>query len=64
MPDDSGAEPVVRCPECGELMHRVPQPFRFYMNPAEVLLDYTDKGFSNYLRKREKRKAYANKQRT
>ncbi len=57
-------DPVVICSECGKLMHRVPQPFRFYMNPAEVLLDYVDEGFSRYKRDRIKRKAHANKQRT
>ena len=54
----------ILCFECGLLMRRIPQPFRFYMNPGEVLLDYMDEGFSRYKRDRIKRKAYANKQRT
>jgi len=48
---------------CGLPMRRIPQPFRFYMNPGEVLLDYVDEGYSRYKRDRIKRKAHANKQR-
>ena len=31
--------PEIVCGECGEVMHRVPQPFTFYTNPFEVLTD-------------------------
>ena len=31
--------PEIICDECGGVMHKIPQPFSFYMNPFETLTD-------------------------
>jgi len=43
------ADPVVKCEECGAVMHRVPQPFRWSMNAGELLTEWM---YDNYQRKR------------
>ena len=43
------ANPTVKCAECGAVMHRVPQPFRWSMNAGELLTEWMD---DNYRRKR------------
>lgn len=30
------------CEECGKPLHRIPQAFRWYMNPSDVLYDHMD----------------------
>lgn len=32
-------DPLIQCNVCGSVMHRVPQPFTFYMNPFETMTD-------------------------
>lgn len=39
---------LVFCPECHKPMHRVPQAFRWYFNPQDVLLDKLDKKYREY----------------
>lgn len=46
--------PVVKCKDCGQVMKRVPQPFRFYMNPVDVLYDHMDNKYREWRTKREK----------
>jgi endonuclease III-like uncharacterized protein len=41
-------EPSVLCSVCGYQMHRVPQPFRFYNSPFEVLTDKLINEFHEY----------------
>jgi hypothetical protein len=43
----------VICPQCHEYMHRVPQAFRFYQNPQNLLLDKMTERFADY--QKEKR---------
>jgi len=38
-------DPVVQCEACGARMHRVPQSFRFYMSPLDVLADWSDENW-------------------
>lgn len=45
-------DPVIQCPACGAKMHRVPQSFRFYMNPLQVLIDWSDENWRQ-LKKRK-----------
>ena len=40
--------PVVKCDVCGAVMHRVPQPARFYMNPEGILLDWMDENYKRF----------------
>jgi hypothetical protein len=46
-------DPVIECPECHKPMHRVPQAFRWYNNPAALLLDKLSDRFADY--RKEKR---------
>jgi hypothetical protein len=52
--------PEVKCPVCGDIMHRVPQAFTWYNNPYEVLSDQLDNQYRNWkdkeLKKRKKEK--------
>jgi len=44
-------DPVIRCNECMLTMHRVPQPFTFYMNPFETITDRMTDEFGAYRHK-------------
>lgn len=46
-------EPLIVCPECGERMRRVPQAFRYYMNPGLLLLDKMRDKFVDYRKRRQ-----------
>jgi hypothetical protein len=53
--------PIVLCEIClnggvSSPMHRIPQAFRWYMNPALVLYDKLDEGFQDYKRRKGKRR--------
>lgn len=41
-------DPVIQCEACGAKMRRVPQPFRFYMSPVQVLYDWSDENYRRY----------------
>ena len=45
-------DPVIQCDACGARMHRVPQPFRFYTRPLDVLIEWSDENW----RRMKKRK--------
>ena len=32
----------IKCETCGKKMHKIPQKFRWYMNPAGIVLDKMD----------------------
>jgi hypothetical protein len=38
--------PEIRCPICKKNMFRIPQPFRFYLNPLEILRDWSEANWS------------------
>jgi elongation factor P--beta-lysine ligase len=42
--------PVIRCPVCRKKMHRVPQKFRFYLNPLEIFRAWSEENWSRKLR--------------
>jgi DNA-directed RNA polymerase subunit RPC12/RpoP len=48
--------PDIRCPDCGERMHRIPQAVRHYTNPTEVLYDYLDDKYANWRHNYKKKK--------
>lgn len=41
-------DPVIICDECGSKMSRVPQSFRFYMSPFEILADWSDENWRRH----------------
>lgn len=41
-------DPVIQCDACGTRMQRVPQSFRFYMSPVQVLYDWSDENYRRY----------------
>ena len=41
------------CPQCGSPMHRIPQPFNYYMNPGLLLLDKMSDRFREYRTRRK-----------
>ena len=49
-------DPFVPCSECGQAMHRVPQKFRWYHNPGEVLLDHMDNKYRDWRVKQQQKK--------
>lgn len=51
---------IVFCPQCHELMSRIPQTFRFYHNPQSVLLDQLDDKYRKWRSRNatKKTKAY------
>ena len=46
-------DPEITCEQCGGEMKRVPQPFRFYINPTLVLLDRMNRAYTAKLREKE-----------
>ena len=48
-------EPQIVCGVCGAEMHRVPQSFRWYRNPGQVLLEKLDDGYRNMRARRSKK---------
>lgn len=38
----------VICTQCGKPMHRIPQAFRFYFNPGQLLLEKLGDRFNEY----------------
>ncbi len=48
--------PVIPCPLCGEQMHRIPQVFRYYLNPKDVLCDMLDDKYVKYRAEKERQK--------
>jgi putative FmdB family regulatory protein len=49
-------DPIVRCPKCGEQMHRKPQGFMFYMDPRITLYDEMDSKYRAYRVRKQKEK--------
>lgn len=47
-------DPKVICEKCGSVMRRVPQSFRFYMNPQGILIDWMDENYRRYRTKRRR----------
>lgn len=47
-------DPVVECETCKAAMRRVPQPFRWYMDPAGVLLDHMDDKYRQWRERKSK----------
>lgn len=41
-------DPVIICDVCGSKMWRVPQSFRWYMSPTEMLLDTMDENYRKW----------------
>ena len=41
------------CPDCGAQMHRIPQAFSYYLNPAMVLYDKLDDQYRQWRAKRK-----------
>lgn len=50
---------AVLCDECQGVMHRIPQPFRWYMDPRAVLVDYMDGKYRDYRARKKKEKRHA-----
>jgi hypothetical protein len=50
-------DPEVRCSVCDAVMHRIPQPFKFYNNPADTLMNKLDQGYRNYRIKKARQHA-------
>lgn len=48
-------DPVIKCDTCGEVMHRVPQPFRYTLGAHNVLHEWCDENFVRY---RARKKGY------
>jgi len=46
------------CPDCGEVMTRVPQPFRWGNSSWDVLGEKFDQGWRNYKAKVERRRRF------
>jgi putative FmdB family regulatory protein len=46
--------PVVKCKECGAVMRRVPQKFRFAFDAQEILIDWMDENYRRYRTKRRR----------
>ena len=53
-------EPKILCPVCSDQMRRVPQPFRYYNNPADVLFDLIDKRYGEERATRRKARMIRN----
>lgn len=45
-----GANPTILCDVCKKPMHRVPQGFRFYMNPISTIREWSEQNWSRKLR--------------
>ncbi len=45
--------PLMPCPVCQKAMHRIPQAFRFYNNPANVLMDRMIDRFTEYRKEKK-----------
>jgi hypothetical protein len=43
-------DPVIKCTICKKVMRRVPQSFRFYLNPLEIFRDWSEANWTRKLR--------------
>jgi hypothetical protein len=47
--------PEIRCSVCGQILHRIPQGFRWGFAAGDTLLDSLDKGYRSYRTRKARR---------